>query len=186
MYHIKSDKRSQKSAQLITASFLNLTKSKSFQNITITDIEKESGVARSTFYRLFDNTVDVLSYKCDQIFQNLIEYHTSHRPDGMDSLMQSAASYWMQNSYLLEAVYKSGHQDILIESFNKNYPEIMAAYQKSPRPEYKRDQDYYSSLLSSMISSSLLTWVKNGRQETAEELWAILKNLIQEMYQTFC
>lgn len=186
MYHIKTDKRSQKSAQLITNAFLRLTKSKSFHDITISDIEKESGVARSTFYRLFDNTVDVLSYQCDQAFRDLVEYHTTHLPDGMDSLMQSAGQYWMNNSSLLEAIYKSGHQDILIESFNRNYPKIMAAYNKSSESGSTNYQDYYSSLLSSMISSSLLTWVKNGRKETTAELWELLKNLIREMYQTFC
>lgn len=186
MYHIKSDKRSQKSAQLITDAFLELTENKSFQDITITDIERESGVARSTFYRLFDNTVDVLSYRCDQVFQNLIEYHTTHIPEGMDSVMQSAGGYWMHNSPLLEAVYKSGHQDILIESFNRNYPKIMDAYHRPSKPDNAVYQDYYSSLLSSLISSSLLTWVKNGRKESPEELWEVLKNLIREMYQTFC
>lgn len=183
MYHIKDDKRSKKSAQLIAEAFLKLTARKSFQNITITDIEKESGVARSTFYRLFDNTADILSYQCDVVFKNLITYHISHIPEGMDAIMQAAGHYWMNHAPLLEVINQSGRQDILIASFKRHYPQIIAAYYK--KPKNSPYQDYYSSLLTSMISSALLQWVKNGQKETPAQLWALLKNLIQEMYTLF-
>lgn len=185
MYHIKSDKRSQKSAQLIANALLKLTEQKAFSDITITDIEKESSVARSTFYRLFDNTVDVLSYQCDQVFLSLIAYHTSHLPEGIDAIMQAAGEYWMNHATLLKVIDQSGRQDILIESFKRNYLQIIAAYYITANPKDTVNQNYYSALLTSMISSALLTWVKNGQKETPEELWKILKKLIKEMYHLF-
>ena len=64
MYHIMDDKRSQLSAQLILTGFKSLLLTEDFELITVTAICREAGVSRSTFYRLFDNTQDVLDYAC--------------------------------------------------------------------------------------------------------------------------
>lgn len=68
MYHIPNDKRAKRSGELIYQGLLNCLKKKSFELITITDLQKESGVARSTFYRLFDNMSDVLYWQCNLCF----------------------------------------------------------------------------------------------------------------------
>lgn len=185
MYHIKTDKRSLKSAQLITDAFLLLTTHKNFQDITISDIERESGVARSTFYRLFDNTVDILDYKCDLVFKNLIELHVHHLPEDITSIMQYAGICWMKNEQLLEVITESGHQEVLLNSFQNNLEKILELfYDKLPdiQPVY---QKYYLTLLSSMISGTLITWAKRGGKESPETLWQIICNLIQEMHSLF-
>lgn len=68
MYHISKDKRTIESARLIYEGLLECLKTKAFDQITVSDLQKESGVARSTFYRAFDNISDVLYWKCDTRF----------------------------------------------------------------------------------------------------------------------
>lgn len=60
MYHIKNDKRAEKSAKLICDAMLQLISTKSFSEITVSDIQRVSSVSRSTFYRCFDCLADVL------------------------------------------------------------------------------------------------------------------------------
>ena len=77
MYHIKSDKRAQTSAQLIGDAMLELLKARAFDDISVSDIQRQSTVGRATFYRLFDNTVDVLSWLCNQIFDTMANRNAS-------------------------------------------------------------------------------------------------------------
>lgn len=54
MYHIPNDERSRKSAEKIYQSLRHILFNKRLEEISISDIGKECGVSRSTFYRLFD------------------------------------------------------------------------------------------------------------------------------------
>ena len=54
MYHIKEDKRAKASVELICDGLKSCLKEKSFESVTISDIQRVSGVSRSTFYRNFD------------------------------------------------------------------------------------------------------------------------------------
>ena len=65
MYHIKEDKRAQASVELICDGLKRCLKEKSFESVTISDIQRVSGVSRSTFYRNFDRIEDVLALMCD-------------------------------------------------------------------------------------------------------------------------
>lgn len=78
MYHIKADKRSLASARLISQGLNRLLQAKDFDSITVTDIVNEAGVGRATFYRLFDNTTDVLTYSCFLIAQPSLEKMKNH------------------------------------------------------------------------------------------------------------
>ena len=77
MYHISKDKRALQSSELIYNGLLECIKKKPFDQISVSDLQKASGVARSTFYRAFDNISDVLYWKCDTCFYEVIvSYHT--------------------------------------------------------------------------------------------------------------
>lgn len=65
MYHIKEDKRAKASVELICGGLKRCLKEKSFESVTISDIQRVSGVSRSTFYRNFDRMEDVLALMCD-------------------------------------------------------------------------------------------------------------------------
>ena len=54
MYHISKDKRALQSSELIYNGLLECIRKKPFDQITVSDLQKASGVARSTFYRAFD------------------------------------------------------------------------------------------------------------------------------------
>lgn len=60
MFHVHADKRTQGSAKKISSALTELMRTKNFEQITITDLQRKIGIARTTFYRSFDNLVDVL------------------------------------------------------------------------------------------------------------------------------
>ena len=57
---------------LIADALEHLLDHKSFMDISVSDIQRESGVGRSTFYRLFDTIDDVVIYLVDESFRDIL------------------------------------------------------------------------------------------------------------------
>lgn len=72
MYHISEDPRARESARRICDALLECAQHKPFSEITVTDLYREHRISRTTFYRLFDNTVDVLEYHCCQMGRSIL------------------------------------------------------------------------------------------------------------------
>lgn len=62
MYYTSKDKRAKVSAEKIDNGFLQCLQTKSFAYITMNKVQKKSGTGRTTFYRLFDNALDMLYF----------------------------------------------------------------------------------------------------------------------------
>ena len=71
MYHIKQDARSQRSAKAIIEGLESCLEKKSISIITVSEVCAACAVGRATFYRLFDNLTDVLSYQCENIMRHI-------------------------------------------------------------------------------------------------------------------
>ena len=67
MIHVKEDKRAKRSAELLLDGLVICMNQKDFTEISVSDLQKASGVSRATFYRLFDNVQDVLAFKCEEL-----------------------------------------------------------------------------------------------------------------------
>ena len=115
MYHIHGDKRVNASVQLITQALLELLEEKPFSRITVADLQRRSTVSRSTFYRCFDRTEDVLAYLCDTGFDKVLEQDL---PDAQ-TLSAQVFRYWMRNTAVLEALVEVRRTDILFASLRR-------------------------------------------------------------------
>ena len=71
----RMNKRKQKTKEKIYDGLSCLIEKKGYQNITIEDILKASGVSRSTFYAYFKKKEDVLSDICSTIFDHVFSAH---------------------------------------------------------------------------------------------------------------
>lgn len=47
-------------------------KQKPFAEITVSELHRDYLISRTTFYRLFDNTVDVLEYMVDRMGREIL------------------------------------------------------------------------------------------------------------------
>lgn len=106
MYHIKPDKRSKTSAKLICNAMLHCLDEKPFSEITIVDLQKESTVGRSTFYRLFDRTQDVLEYLYEQRIKDIYNGYHLLPEDNRPSFTLFILNELYYNSAVLEVLIK--------------------------------------------------------------------------------
>ncbi len=177
MYHISDDKRARQSAELIWAGLVACMGKKDFAEITVTDLQKASGVARTTIYRAFDNISDVLYWKCDACFREALDDCTPDMFLNEVDFARHYFKYWMQHSEILEWLIKINRQDIIYACHMKNADVLHQKY-GSPQGLGIKHGDYFMAIRTGFTISILTVWVKNGRKETPEEIAEIIKEQI--------
>ena len=169
MYHIKDDIRMKRSADKILSALLSCMKTKNFASVTFSDLQRASGVGRSTVYRLFDSTVDILSYGCDLFAENLnrkFKAVLSKSPTPREFALFSFGE-WMNESELLYSVIASRRGDVLERALVKHRMEFRAI------GHFDIDevqQQYVKEGLAALLAAILKVWIRNGKKETPEQL----------------
>ena len=173
MYHISRDKRSAQSAQLIYEGLMECIKKKPFDKITISDLQKASSVARTTFYRSFDNISDVLYWKCDECCREVLgEYRPDAYPDEIE-FARHYFGYWMGHSDILELLIRINLQDIIYACHMNNAETLHERYGNLPGVPMTRG-NYFMAVRTGFTISILTAWLEGGRKETTEEIIEIV------------
>ncbi len=160
MYHIKPDKRAQTSVELICGGLRQCLKEKSFESITISDIQRVSGVSRSTFYRNFDRIEDVLALMCDRVFE---EAFTA----GYANISEAVFRTWFRHADMVETVVCIGRSDMLYSSLRRCADSLRGSLADFGDAALF---DYLVSIISSAMMGIMVTWVERGKRESEEEL----------------
>ena len=175
MYHIKDDLRAEKSAELLYEGLKRCMNDKDFDKIRITDITKESTVSRATFYRNFDMVIDVLYWKCDQLFRQVLTDYVSTEPgiDQANGLISYVFTFWVNHTDILEILIEQGRIDIIFNSFINN-AKIVMNYIGKKISISELDYNYFISTRVGVFIGMFQAWIAGGKKETADELIAIL------------
>lgn len=181
MYHIPNDARAKKSAEKIGNGLLNCLRSKNFVEISVTDVQKTSSVGRATFYRLFDNITDVLSYLCDNIFERVGREYEITDIVVPRSMSLKFIREWMNNKTLLQAIVDCNRMDFLYNAHSKYIGRNIDFF--FPSPSVSEEQlTYLLMTMTACTSACLGAWLKNGAYETAEQLY----NRLKDCFNTLC
>ena len=157
MYHIPNDLRARKTAFKIYQSLRHNLWDKELKDITVMDIYKESKIARTTFYRLFDNVIDVLEYQLDIYFKEYNEL----KKDKTDRVL-----------FFYE--YFDKHSDLIYIISTQNEGILKRVMENN----LINTQEYYVALKIGIMTSLLCTWTKNKKKETPLEMSTITKKLL--------
>lgn len=175
MHHVPTDKRARKSAELIYDALLTCLEEKSFDQITVSDLQRASGVARSTFYRAFDNASDVLSWKCEASFNEAL---SSFKPLDFTNeavVAQRFFAYWVAHSEILELLTRIDRTDIVFASHLRSAELLQERFGKLPRLTEVQGK-YFIAIRTGMLMSVLNVWMQGGRKESPQELVAMLRS----------
>lgn len=183
MYHISKDKRSARSADLIYTGLRQCLEKKAFDQITVTDVQRASGVARTTIYRCFDNLSDVLYWRCDRCFREALQSVTSESPNEPE-LMQRYFSYWMEHSDILKLLMDIGRPDIIYACHMKEAEALARSYGILPGLD-EIDARYFMAIRTGVTIGVLKAWLDEGRKETSEELMLIIERQISNLKMEF-
>lgn len=171
MYHIKEDKRAKASVELICGGLRRCLKEKSFESVTISDIQRISGVSRSTFYRNFDRMEDVLALMCDRVFEEAFASDYAN-------ISEAVFRTWFRHADMIEAVVGIDRGDMLYASLRR-----CTSRMRSGLPEWgdAAPLDYLASIIASSMMGIMITWVERGKKESEEELKGVILQSFKAM-----
>lgn len=175
MYHLKPDKRSQTSAAMLYTALMDCLRKKDFREISVTELVTKAEVGRSTFYRNFDEISDILYWKCDQRFSEMLHGYVNTEPtiEKPLGLLEYVFSYWINHSEVLETLISINHLEIIYDCFWKNSSIVEDKLNEQlllPTAEY----DYFISIRIGVFIGVFKNWIKNGKKENAQQLSQML------------
>lgn len=183
MYHIKDDPRSQKTAETLCQAMFRCLQDKQLNEISVSDLYRETGIARSTFYRLFDTPEDVLYYLCAQFVKSAAQSFEGRVFRDIRELSVASINLSIEHHELLEILIRNRRQDLLTELFAANFRNI------STRIPVLEGMDpvtsaYVQDLLYTTMASLQTTWFTRGRLESPEQLFSFLQEFGQVLDRT--
>lgn len=177
MYHISSDKRAQKSSQLIWQGMAACLQEKHFDQLRISDISQKSYISRATFYRLFDNLRDVLVYQCDQIYSQLADAVAHAAVSSKRDFFLLLIEKWMAQDVLIQTLVENNMTSIIYETHMKNR-DFMKRVFLQEHGISEREADYMTALLANIIPAAMQTWYLHGKTESPAAVYqAVRKSL---------
>lgn len=170
MYHIKSDRRSQRTAEEICRGLLECLAEKPLSSVTVTDIHRATSISRATFYRLFDNVDDVLCYLCEKSAAEEFRRADDPEVEEPQQFFTRMLEQGLENSDLFRALMENSRYDLVFQ-----YAERRFRMLSGQNPEYLQSMDgaayeYIISGLAMNMVSTMITWHRRGRVDPAEEI----------------
>lgn len=158
MAELAKNKKSLESQRLIYKGLREILKTKPLSEVTVMDIKKQCNISRTTFYRNFDNVLDVL----DIMFEFFYKRYLENRKDKENQLL-----------YFFE--YWQNHRDLVTLIATQNQFLIKKCMKK-----YATDSDdnpYLFDVKYSILTSILCEWSKT-KIGTPKELEIQTRNFL--------
>jgi AcrR family transcriptional regulator len=140
---------------------------KTLAKVRIADITGAAGVGRATFYRLFDGVDDVLRWRCDAVFADIVAGIGEHEIRDAGDVLIFFTRSWLAQPELLRALADSNMLDVLYESHMAHASLVRAVFARD-LPE--GDLDCVCSLLAGAMVSVLRSWYAAGTTDSAEQV----------------
>ena len=141
MAELKTNKRALESQRKIYKSLRRILLTKPLMDVSITDIERESHISRSTFYRNFNNVTEVLEVMLDYFYKRYLDNRK-----GKENQLLFFYEYWDHHKDL---IYIVSHQS------SNLLKEIMKRY------ENKEEDPFILDIKCSLMTSLLSVWVES-------------------------
>ncbi|OZG67389.1 TetR/AcrR family transcriptional regulator [Bifidobacterium eulemuris] len=171
MHHVSNDKRARQSAELICDGLERCLREKEYRKIHVRDICERSYVSRATFYRLFDAIDDVLSYRCDRIFQELADELSQRRFATNRDLLLVFIERWLGHGTLVSTLVENNLTGIIYDTHMRN-GELMKRIFADASTMTDAESDYLVSILTNILPAVMNTWHLHGQTESPEEIYA--------------
>ena len=124
MYKLCKTEQSAKRQREIEMALLNLMSKKSYSEISITELCKNLGMPRKTFYRYFESKEDTLYALIEHTMNEYQYFFTDSGRDGKRTLSGEIGNYykfWICHKPLLDALYKNNMLEKIME-VSINFP----------------------------------------------------------------
>ena len=160
----------------ITESLFTLLQKKSFSEITVTDIVKESNVARASYYRNFENKEQIIEAAMDSLRDELMsdityddDEHIFNQENARAGFEKALTSCLIKKADLL-TLYHNGFGSLIQQTFNRYIMEFAGNMLSNSMERYKL---YF---ITGAVTNVLIEWLDDGAKEPPREIAALCVN----------
>lgn len=178
MYHIPNDKRAKRSAAALVKGLCQTLQKKKMADVTVVDVTKSAAVSRATFYRLFDNIVDILYWQAEQVLLEALSEGKQEKPVDFRVVFRTFVYCWMQHRKLLEVIAANDQLDILYKVHLAHIGEIKNDLLGEIDLSSK-DKEYLAGMLAALIPVGLRMAEKYPADDLLTYYLDLLRNLKQ-------
>lgn len=176
-----AQKRNTKTEQHIREALTRLLKTKGFDALTVSDVSREAGINRGTFYTHYVDKFDLLAKQIDSVIDDLTEIllaGDTSQAGASDLIPREnvlvALRYVRDNYEFVSALTSNGTdprlqerlKDVLAQLLEREaarYPNLTLSYNGLPR-------DYGREMLLSSVTSVIWLWIRKDCAETPEQI----------------
>ena len=166
-----NNKRKKKSMERIERTFINLLQSRKIEEISVSDICKQAGLNRTTFYANYSDIYGLADTIRDKLENSLADRYRNElaQDEGNDHL--NLFRHIKENQIFYRTYFKLGYDD--------NYKII--AYDTELAKKYFQNKfiEYHMAFFKSGITKIIKMWLENGCKESPEEMFEIIQSEYQ-------
>ena len=171
MYHIKADKRAEKSVELICTGLLDCLEQKEFSQISISDIQRTSTVSRSTFYRNYRNLTQLKTEMENRILSGIRWKGESSEATRIRENILSQLAFLRENRDLFLALSTSDTRDNIFEKVRSRAIQVARdAYNRVPDAPSREVYDNLCVFYISAVLGVVSDWFMAGMVQSNESL----------------
>jgi AcrR family transcriptional regulator len=184
------DPRAIQTRSALEGAFRKLLKIKSYQRITVTDITKQAGIARHTFYNHYETKGELLDSLIDSIleefFLNLENWNLFLADQAeQQAMLTSFFKTWRDHSRIVELLKSVDIEFVIMERLKAFFTRFFYEKVKREMPEVDLAlAKYVISFNSYSLLGILIPWFDSGMKHSPEDLagfYGQLSNSAQRM-----
>lgn len=167
-----NNKRRRESVERMEKVFLDLLQTKELGQITVSQLCKQAGVNRTTFYANYTDIYALADSIRDKLEAGLAELYQEEIASGINSNDYLKLFRHIQaNQMFYRTYFKLG--------YDNNYKIIAYDTELAQRHFQNRFIRYHMEFFKSGLTSIIKLWLEGGCQETPEEMFEIVKSEYQ-------
>lgn len=187
---IKEDARVKKTKEKLFSAFQALLAESQFEDITIQQICSKAEIRRATFYKHFADKYDFLAAMTAAIISGFdrrmsrgrlhsfpIEYHIEYE--------KKLVRFLVENEDIVNLVFKSNMMPTLVAIIVHEHHAILTKRLKRSVENGERlvaPVSTVATLLAGGIGNVIITWFKDGKPTTEEQLTSEIESLVRAMF----
>lgn len=165
--NVKNNKRRKASMEKIEKAFIELLQTSEIKDITVSDIIKNTGLNRSTFYANYIDIFDLADKtreKLENEFSNLFaDYDYFNEHSGALKMFTHIKENQLFYKTYFKLCYDEKH---LISIYDTN---------RAEKEHIESNIKYHIEFFRNGLNAIIKLWLKNGCQESPEEMAEVLK-----------
>ncbi len=166
----------QDTPQAIYLALIRLMHQRPLASITISQITREAGVSRPTFYRYFDGKMAVIHWYCQKVFDQFMKTLSMYAEEDISNqhIAYTSFYYWEEQSVFIEVLIDHEIDHVLMDRLKE-------FTQRSPlKFQYENDREraYKVSFFAGGVFNLVRDWIRSGKRESIDEMSAILSGIV--------